>query len=106
MKWKFIFGLILLIPVLIFAVQNSHTVEISFVEWKYDIPVALLAYISLALGIILGILYSYVGRVRKTRNEKRRQQAAAEPVVQSEAAPVQEPEPEPAKTDSAVSDKA
>ncbi len=97
MKWKFIIGLILLIPVLIFAVQNSHTVGIRFVQWEYEVPVALLAYVSLALGMILGILYSYVGRVRKNRNEKRRQQAASESVASAEPATVQEDVPEQAE---------
>lgn len=87
MKGKFIAGLILLVPVLIFAVQNSNPIEVRFIQWEFAVPLALLVYASLVIGIVLGILFSYVGKVRKNRKEKRRQQEekAGQPKAASEA---------------------
>ena len=101
MKGKFIAGLVLLVPVLIFAVQNSAPITVTFLQWEFAVPLALLVYASLVIGIVLGVLFSYVGRVRKSRKEKRKQQevssakgldagkpAATEPIPQPEAEPV------------------
>ncbi|WP_029914167.1 LapA family protein [Pelobacter seleniigenes] len=76
MKGKLIAGLVLLVPVLIFAVQNSAPITVTFLQWEFAVPLALLVYASLVIGIVLGVLFSYVGRVRKNRKEKRKQQEA------------------------------
>ncbi len=101
MKGKLIAGLVLLVPVLIFAVQNSAPISVTFLQWEFAVPLALLVYASLVIGIVLGVLFSYVGRVRKNRKEKRKlreessakgldagKPATAEPMPQSEAEPV------------------
>jgi len=72
MKGKLIAGLVLLVPVLIFAVQNSAPISVTFLQWEFAVPLALLVYASLVIGIVLGVLFSYVGRVRKNRKEKRK----------------------------------
>ncbi len=101
MKGKLIAGLVLLVPVLIFAVQNSAPISVTFLQWEFAVPLALLVYASLVIGIVLGVLFSYVGRVRKNRKEKRKlkeessakgldagKSATAEPTNQNEAEPV------------------
>ncbi len=101
MKGKLIAGLVLLVPVLIFAVQNSAPISVTFLQWEFAVPLALLVYASLVIGIVLGVLFSYVGRVRKNRKEKRKlkeessakgldagKPATATPMPQSEAEPV------------------
>ncbi len=90
MKVKVIIGLILLALLVTFAVQNSSPVNITFIEWSYSLPLALLVYSSIAIGIVVGFLFTYCGRVRKNKKQKRElKQQQAEKATVAEATPVQ-----------------
>ena len=63
---KSIISLLLIIAVLIFAIQNVAAVEIQFLVWSFSTPRALLIFILLGIGFIIGMLfYSVVFRRRR-----------------------------------------
>jgi putative membrane protein len=62
MRKRLIFSLILLILSVIFAIQNSVDVTMKFFFWEAALPVALIIVISLAIGVIIGLLYSIPGK--------------------------------------------
>ncbi len=71
MKWKLLLGLVILVPVLTFAIQNNHPVDVRFAEWEYQVSLAILVYGALVIGIILGLLLVFSSRVKKKRKQKR-----------------------------------
>lgn len=50
---------ILLLIVVIFAVQNSQLVSISFLGWSAPINLALVVLVSLCVGLVVGALWSW-----------------------------------------------
>ena len=92
MKLKLFTGLILLIPVLIFVVQNSAPVVIRFVKWEYGVSLALLTLSSVMIGVVLGILFGYF---RRARNNKKQKKAEQETIQRQ---PLQKGEPSIAET--------
>ncbi len=71
MKWKLLLGLVILVPVLTFAIQNNHPVDVTFAEWHYQVSLAILVYGALLLGIVLGMLLIFTSRLKKKRKQKR-----------------------------------
>ena len=62
-----ILALLLALVVTIFAVQNNASVDISFIAWKTTGSLALVLMITFALGILLGLLVSTPGSIRRRR---------------------------------------
>jgi len=54
---KSILSLLLIIAALIFAVQNFTTVEIQFLVWSFALPRALMIFILLGIGFVVGLLF-------------------------------------------------
>ena len=54
MRIKLILGVVLLLATLIFTVQNSATVDVKFLLWKFSTSLALVIFSSLASGFIVG----------------------------------------------------
>ncbi|MFC1556369.1 LapA family protein [candidate division KSB1 bacterium] len=59
MNFKTILLLIVVVIVIIFIVQNTTTVSVSFLFFEATMPRALLLILTLASGIIIGILLPY-----------------------------------------------
>ncbi|MBN2611026.1 MAG: LapA family protein [Bacteroidales bacterium] len=68
MRAKIIFGLILMLFIVVFTLQNSVSVPVKFFAWKHEMPVALIIVISLAIGVILGLLYSFTRKKPEQTN--------------------------------------
>lgn len=49
----------------IFAMQNGQTIDVRFLSWNFQSPVALLMITCLVLGIALTLLMSVPGRIRR-----------------------------------------
>ncbi|OGP62174.1 MAG: hypothetical protein A2169_14220 [Deltaproteobacteria bacterium RBG_13_47_9] len=65
-KLKAIVILILLGLVCIFALQNVATVDTHFLFWKMSMPLVLLMFLLLGVGILIGLV---IGRI-VTRRKK------------------------------------
>jgi len=46
---------VLLLLVVLFAVQNSETVEVAFLLWGLSLPRSILILLVLAIGIVVGL---------------------------------------------------
>ncbi|MCF6265110.1 MAG: lipopolysaccharide assembly protein LapA domain-containing protein [Desulfuromusa sp.] len=76
MKTKLLVGLIFLIPVLIYVVQNGTLVPIHFLKWEYAVSQALLVLSALLIGVILGLLLSYARRNKEKNLQKKAEKTA------------------------------
>ncbi len=55
-------GLGLLILVVLFTLQNTETVPISFLFWEFRISRALMIFAIFVIGVLVGIFSSYLKR--------------------------------------------
>ncbi len=62
-----IIGLILLILVVIFTLQNTDSVQLRFLVWQAQVSRALVFFIVLAIGIALGLVIGNRGTKRHVR---------------------------------------
>jgi lipopolysaccharide assembly protein A len=67
MSVKLIFGLILAGMTILFVIQNVTTVELTYLFWTLSMSRALMMFLILSIGIILGwLLHGSVGRTKTT----------------------------------------
>lgn len=63
---KTILVLLLIIVALIFAIQNTATVEIQFLVWNYAMPRSLMTFSLIGIGFVIGLLvFSLLFRRRR-----------------------------------------
>jgi len=55
-------GLGLLILVVLFTLQNTETVPISFLFWEFRISRVLMILMIFAVGVLVGISFNYLKR--------------------------------------------
>lgn len=63
MKFKVALGTILLLFVVIFTLQNSEVVSIKFLFWSFELSRALMIFLVLAAGILIGAFLSNLPRI-------------------------------------------
>ncbi len=75
MKISFILSLVMAILVAIFALLNPTTVPVNFLFAKPEMPLALLIFISVAIGAVIGMFIDMVGKfkIKKTTKELNKQ---------------------------------
>lgn len=79
MKIKLGISLILAILAFIFITQNIEPVMVDFLAWSAEISVALLVFVMLGTGIIIGwLLSSYLRFARKRKQIKGQENIQAE----------------------------
>jgi uncharacterized integral membrane protein len=60
--------LVLLILVTVFSVQNARPVAISFLAWKFEASLAIVIFLVLLFGAVIGMIVSFwLGRSRKKK---------------------------------------
>ncbi len=59
MRPLLIIVVLLLIPVVIFAVQNAQMVSISFLNWSLSLNMAIVVLGSLLIGLIVGTVWTW-----------------------------------------------
>ena len=66
-----IIATILALIIVVFALQNAEAVELRFFSASLTVTKAFLIFICLAIGIIVGILFSMPGNLRKGKKARR-----------------------------------
>ena len=61
-----IFGLVIAVLAVIFALQNSMTVTISFLAWEITASLSLVILITLAIGALIGYLVLVPSVIKKS----------------------------------------
>jgi uncharacterized integral membrane protein len=61
-----ILALVVAILAVLFAVQNTDPVQVSLLFWNFTQPLALILLIVLALGVLIGLLATSPGMVRRS----------------------------------------
>jgi uncharacterized integral membrane protein len=74
MSPRLVAGLILSGLAVLFIIQNVDVVEIRFLFWRLHMSQALLIFVVLALGIVIGWLLHSVSRHKRKVRQKQRQQ--------------------------------
>lgn len=62
-----VFIICIVILVAIFSTQNSQPVSFSFLLWKFQASLAIVIFLSMLSGIVLGVLASFFIRLSKKR---------------------------------------
>ena len=62
---KLISGIVLLLLLVIFTVQNVAVVTISFLFWEFTISRAIMIFFVLAIGIVIGLILATYLRQHK-----------------------------------------
>ncbi|OGW26186.1 MAG: hypothetical protein A2X59_03050 [Nitrospirae bacterium GWC2_42_7] len=62
----FIIGLIIITLITIFSVQNAVPVSISFLVWKFEASLAIVIYLLVLLGMLLGMIIAYWFRFKSS----------------------------------------
>jgi putative membrane protein len=95
-------ALLLALVVTIFAVQNNEPTNITFITWETEGSLALVLMITFALGILIGLLVSTPGSIKRRLQftdlkkhlqslEKELEEAVKPSEVAAEEKPVTEP---------------
>ena len=82
-----IIALFIAISAVIFALQNSIPVTVSFLIWKFESSLALVLLISLGLGVLVSFLLSIPTMIKRNRsisNYKKRIQELEEKIQEME----------------------
>ena len=61
---KLIVGLVLAGLIVLFTLQNTETVEVSFLFWKWSTPRAVMIFCVLVVGMVIGWILSSWARHR------------------------------------------
>jgi len=84
-----IIALFIAISAVIFALQNSVPVTVSFLIWKFESSLALVLLISLGLGVLVSFLLSIPTMIKRNwsiSNYKKRIQELEENIQEMEGA--------------------
>ncbi len=65
MSWRWIVVLILMTILVIFTTQNYDVVKIQFLMWSFKTSRAIIIFIALAIGFIVGSIVGYSSRRSK-----------------------------------------
>ena len=69
MNKKVVFILISLFIVIVFTVQNYEVVSISFLFWSFQTSRAIIIFVTLLIGFIIGISVSVMKKQREHTNK-------------------------------------
>jgi lipopolysaccharide assembly protein A len=59
--------IIILLPVTAFSVQNAGPVAISFFFWKFEASLAIIVFLSVLIGAVIGSIITFFFMARRTK---------------------------------------
>ena len=62
--------LIIVLIVALFSVQNAAPVSISFLFWQFQASLAIIIFLCVLSGIIVGSILTFLFRIKRQRKEK------------------------------------
>lgn len=62
--------LIIIAIVTVFSVQNAAPVIVSFLFWKFESSLAIVIFLSVLSGIIIGTLITSLSKIRRSKLQK------------------------------------
>jgi len=62
--------LIIIAIVTVFSVQNAAPVIVSFLSWKFESSLAIVIFLSVLSGIIIGAVITSLSRMRRSKLQK------------------------------------
>lgn len=65
--FKFIFGIIIGIVAVVFALQNTADVDVKFLVWTLTVSRALILLVMLAAGFLVGLAVGGLARRRRRK---------------------------------------
>jgi len=65
-----IVALIIVLIVAIFSVQNAAPVAISFLFWQFQASLAIIIFLCVLSGIIVGSILTFLIRIKRQHKEK------------------------------------
>jgi len=88
MRFFIVLALFIAVAIVLFALQNSAIVTVSFLSFHYNGSLALILVVVFTLGLLAGILISIPSLLRKSsdlRGQKRRVRQLEESITRSAA---------------------
>ena len=70
--------MLLTAAIIFFAGQNLHTVEVEFLFWIFQVPLALISLVPLLAGLVIGVAGTAITMGRRQRSVEPEPEAAAE----------------------------
>lgn len=62
--------LIIIAVVTVFSVQNAIPVAISFLLWKFEASLAIVLFLSVLTGVVIGVSAAPLFRMKSSRKKK------------------------------------
>ena len=63
--------LIIIAVVMVFSVQNAIPVAISFLFWKFEASLAIVIFLSVLAGVVIGVIGASLFRMRLAKKKLR-----------------------------------
>ena len=61
---KMLFVLLMICLIVVFAIQNAETLEVKFLAWTFTLRRALMLFVVLAIGVVIGWTWRSLSRPR------------------------------------------
>ena len=78
MRGLVLFGVILAILLVVFALQNNAAVTVTFLLWRFESSLALVLLLSLAVGVVMVVLLTIPASWRRRGATSRQRRELAE----------------------------
>ena len=67
MQLQLIAAIIVAILAVVFALQNTVPITVSFLTWRFESSLALVLLITVALGVIMSLLVSVPSKIKRVK---------------------------------------
>jgi uncharacterized integral membrane protein len=68
--WKLGLGMLLVVLLVVFVVQNANTIHVRFLAWEADMSQALVVFLAMLSGVVLGVAFARWQRWRSTHVQR------------------------------------